>query len=147
MPDIHLSVEINRPPEIVFNLLADIANYSRWLPPSKDYSETVDISESPVKQGTTYLDKNPTNVLFGEVTEYQPYTRIVFHQATEKPSLDVIIRYVLSPVANGTRLERISTITTAGMFRLIQPFVVWRVRQENQRTLAALKNYLESQAH
>ncbi|MFN8451443.1 MAG: SRPBCC family protein [Anaerolineae bacterium] len=146
MPDIHLSVDIERPPEAVFDLLADIAHYHRWLPPSKTYSETVEISDSPIKQGTTYVDRNSTNVLYGEVIEYQPPTRIVFHQASEKPGLDVTIRYVLTPTASGTHLERTTTIRTARLLRLLQRLVVQRIREENGRTLAALKAHLEAQA-
>jgi uncharacterized protein YndB with AHSA1/START domain len=145
LPDIHLSLDIERPPKAVFELLADIAHYRRWLPPSKTYSETVDISDSSVKQGTTYLDRNSTNVLHGEVTAYQPHSQITFHQATPKPGLDVTVRYELSPTAEGTHLERTTSVRTGGILRLLQPIVVRRTRQENQRTLAALKAYLETQ--
>ena len=53
-------------------------------------------------------------MLYGEVREYQPYSRIVFHQATQKRRLDVTIRYELSPTAEGTHLERTTSIVTVG---------------------------------
>ena len=146
MPDIHLTVEIGRPPEVVFDLIADIPGYSRWLPSSGNYSGTVDVSESPVKLGTTYLDTNPVNRMNGEVTAYQPPARITFHQATPKPGMDVTVRYELSSTAEGTHLERTTSVRTGGVLRLLQPIVVRRTRQENQRTLAALKAYLEAQS-
>ncbi|HEX7975777.1 MAG TPA: SRPBCC family protein [Anaerolineales bacterium] len=144
MPDLHFSIEINRSPEAVFNSIADLANYRRWLPPSKTYAETIDISDLPIKAGTTYRDKNTTNIMLGEVRAYTPYSLIVFHQATEKPSLDITIRYELSLAGSGTRLARTTTIATFGLLRLIQPILVRRIRQENERTLQALKAYLES---
>jgi len=144
LADLHFSIEINRPPEAVFRLIADLANYHRWLPPSKTYAATVDISDTPIQAGTTYRDKNTSNVLLGEVRAYSPYSLIVFHQGTEKKSLDITIRYELSPSGNGTRLERTTTITTFGVLRLLQPIVVGQIRQENERTIRALKAYLET---
>ncbi len=147
MPEIHVSSEISRPPEAVFALIADITHYGRWLSPSSAYRETTDVSDTPIKAGTTYVDKNPRGMMTGQVTEYQPYTRIGFHQTQKNPNLDVTIRYQLTPVAGGTRLERSTTIVASGLARLIQPLVVGMTRRENQRTLAALKAYLEAQPH
>jgi len=142
MPDLHYSLDINRPPEAVFTLIADIAHYSQWLPPSKTYVETT-VSESPIKAGSTYLDKNTSGMLYGEVLEYEPYTRVAFHQATKPPSIDITIHYVFSPLNSGTHLERTTSIVTSGFYRLLQPLVVARIREENQRTLGVLKAYLE----
>ena len=145
MPDIHISVDINRPPEAVFNLLADIAHYSKWLPPSKTYIETTDISDMPIRQGTTYVDKNTNGVMLGHVDEYQPYSRIVFHQIGKNPNVEVRAQYQLSPTSQGTHLERTTTVVMSGIFRLLQPIGVRQVRAENERTLAILKAYLEAQ--
>lgn len=143
MPELHFSVDINRPPEAVFNLIADVAHYSRWLPPSKTYVETLDLSDSPIKQGTTYVDKNASNVMRGEVSECTPYSRIVFHQATKDRSLDITIHYDFAAKGKGTHLARTVTIATGGILRLLQPIVVSRTRQENQRLIGAMKAYLE----
>jgi len=146
MPDLHLSTEINRPAEDVFNLVADLAHYSRWLPPSKTYMETSEISDTPIKQGTTYVDKNTSNTMHGEIREFAPYSRIVFHQTSKGRDLDITARYDLSPHGNGTHLARTVTISTAGILRLLQPIVVSRTRQENLRLLDALKAHLEATA-
>lgn len=144
MPEFHLSIDIQSPPEVVFDLLADIAHYSRWLPPSGTYRETGTVSESPVRLGTTYHDHNNAGEMLGEVTEYQPPTRLGFREATQKPGLVITIVYRLSPLGDGTHVERTSTLVTAGIIRLAQPLVVATTRRENQRTLNALKAYLES---
>ena len=144
MPDLQFSTEIHRPPEVVFEALADITHYSRWLPPSKTYIGTVDISELPIKQGTTYVDKNTTGDMRGDVREYQPYTGIAFHQVGKRPDIEITVRYRLTPIAQGTRLERTTSIAFSGVYRLLQPIAVPRIRQENARTLALLKAYLEA---
>ena len=146
MPDIHVSVDIQRPPEAVFNLLADVAHYSNWLPPSKTYIETTDISDTPVRQGTTYVDKNTTGTMLGHVDAYQPYSRIVFHQIGKNPNIEITAAYQLTPIPQGTHLERTSTIILTGLFRLIQPLAVRRTLAENERMLNILKAYLESHA-
>jgi uncharacterized protein YndB with AHSA1/START domain len=144
MPDIHVSVDINRPPEAVFNALADIAHYRNWLPPSKTYIETTDISDMPIKLGTTYVDKNTTGSMDGHVDEFQPNSRIVFHQIGKKPNIEITAAYQLTPIPQGTHLERTTILVMSGIFRLIQPIAVSRTRADNERTLATLKAYLES---
>src|SRR5258708_860961 len=96
MPELQSSTIIERPPEAVFNLLADFANYSRWLPPSGLYGETLELSDSPIKKGTTYTDKGKTIPLRGIVTEFVPYSRLEFHQSSQKPNFTATIRYDLS---------------------------------------------------
>ena len=145
MPDIHVSVDIQRPPEAVFNLLADIAHYSQWLPPSQTYIETTNISDMPIKQGTTYVDRNTTGDMQGDVREYQPYSRIVFHQVGKNPNIEITADYRLTPIVQGTRLERTTILVVSGIFRLIQPIAARRTRAENERTLQTLKAYLEAQ--
>ena len=104
MPDIHVSVDIQRPPEAVFKLLADIAHYRDWLPPSKTYVETTDISDTPLRQGTTYVDKNTNGTMYGSVLEYQPYSRIVFQQTGKNPHVEVTARYQLTPTRGRGRI-------------------------------------------
>ena len=143
MPELHFSIEIYQPPEAVFALIADLANYGRWLAPSTTYAETVEISENPVRAGTTYRDVNTSNAMRGLVQECTPYSLIVFHQETEKPGLAITARYELAPMEGGMRLERTTILTTAGLLRLAQPVVVARTRAENARALQAMKAYLE----
>jgi uncharacterized protein YndB with AHSA1/START domain len=145
MADIHLSIDINRPPEAVFDTLADITRYSRWLPPSNTYNETTDVSDSLVRAGTTYVDKNTSRAMYGQVREYKPYSRLVFHQATKGKifGMEITVRYDLARTDTGTHLERTTSVHTLGLMRLLEAVVVGRTRQENQRTLEALKAYLE----
>lgn len=144
MIDIHVTIDIDVPPEAVFDLIADIANYSRWLPPSKTYSEVANISDSPIRQGTTYLDKNSMTVLRGEITAHQRPAQIAFHEATAKQELDVTIDYRLSSTADGTHLERTAAVKVTGLLRLAQPILARRLTEENRRILSAMKTYLEA---
>ncbi|HVU14712.1 MAG TPA: SRPBCC domain-containing protein [Phototrophicaceae bacterium] len=145
MADIHLEVDIKSPPETVFDTLADIVHYDRWLAPSGTYNTTTNVSDNVVRAGTTYVDHNSGGVLYGQVREYKPYSRLVFHQATKRKiiGLDVTIRYELTRTDEGTHLERTTSMTPLGLLRLLAPMVIGRTRTENQRTLDELKYYLE----
>jgi len=131
MPDLQFSTDIYRPPEAVFGVLADIAHYSAWLPPSKTYVGTVDISDMPIKQGTTYVDKNTNGDMQGDIRAYQPPSLIVFHQHSKMPDIDITIHYALTPIPQGTRLDRTTSLVFSGIFKLIQPLAVPRIREEN----------------
>jgi uncharacterized protein YndB with AHSA1/START domain len=139
-----LSVHIAAAPAAVFAALADLPGYGRWLDPSSTYVATKDVSDTPVKTGTTYSDHVSGNVMHGEVLECQPDRLLVFRQATKRGDLDITIRYELTPTARGTRVDRTGTILTRGRYRLVHPVVVLVTRRENRRTLACLRSHLEA---
>src|SRR5258708_14534548 len=139
MPELYFSTAINCPAEDVFNLIADLAHYRRWLPPSNTYAETLDISESPVKAGSTYVDKNRLLTMYGSVPECKPYSRIVFHQATKNPGLDITAAYVLTPTGTATRVERTTTLVTAGWVPLPEHPPLFSTRGGNHRALQIMK--------
>jgi len=65
------TAQIAGPPEILFDLVADMPNYSRWLPDSGVFGGTVNVTPYPVRLGTTYLDAGPVEKP-GTVTEFEP---------------------------------------------------------------------------
>jgi hypothetical protein len=50
------TVRIEGSPETIFDLVADLPNYGRWLPGSQAFGGTTEVSPYPVRLGTTYLD-------------------------------------------------------------------------------------------
>ncbi|MFL6101269.1 MAG: SRPBCC family protein [Actinomycetales bacterium] len=138
-----LSVEIAAPPAAVYAALADLPGYAGWLQPSRTYHATVDVSDTPVRQGSTYTDHTSGDVMQGQVLECEPDRLLLFRQSSHKGDLDITIRYQLTPVGSRTRVDRTGTIVTHGRYRLVHPVVVAVTKRENRRTLAALKAYLE----
>ena len=55
-------------PESIFNLIADMPNYGRWLPGSEAFGGTTEVSPYPVRLSTTYLDAGPADQRPGSVT-------------------------------------------------------------------------------
>ena len=50
------TARIEGAPQTIFDLIADMPNYSRWLPGSDAFGGTTEVSPYPVRLGTTYLD-------------------------------------------------------------------------------------------
>jgi hypothetical protein len=55
MPDLHFTTLIEGSAETIFALIADLAQYDRWLPGSKSFGAITQISPLPVGLGTTYI--------------------------------------------------------------------------------------------
>jgi uncharacterized protein YndB with AHSA1/START domain len=138
------TVDIARPVEQVFALIADLPNYHRWLPQSGLYGATTQVSETPVTLGTTYVDGKQAT-LRGRVTEFRPPTALAFHQEARLlfSRLSIDIYYRLEPLGAHTRVYRTTTPRVSGALALLQPMIARPIRNENLRTLAMMKQYLE----
>jgi uncharacterized protein YndB with AHSA1/START domain len=142
--------QIAGPPEVIFDLIADMPNYRRWLPDSDAFGGTVDVTPYPVRLGTTYLDAGPVEKP-GKVTEFDPPRHIGFHHTVQvrqpllKTDIDARIRYTLTPHDGGTSVSRELDLAMnlPALYRLVSPFIVRAFRKENLRTLACLKRYVE----
>jgi hypothetical protein len=138
--------------ETIFELVADMPNYGRWLPGSNAFGGTTEVTPYPVRLGSTYLDAGPVGQRPGSVTEYDPPRHIGFHhtmllkQGPLRADIDVTIRYTLELIGRGTLVlrELDLTIEMPGVLKLAMPLVLYAFRKENVRILAELKRYVES---
>jgi uncharacterized protein YndB with AHSA1/START domain len=140
------TIDIARPVEQVFALIADLPNYPRWLPPSGLYAATTQVSDTPIRLGTTYRDGSKQVLLRGRVTEFRPPDSLAFHQETQSPlgRLTIDIQYRLEALGTGTRVYRTAMPRFSGVLALLRPMIVRSIRHENTRTLAMMQRYLES---
>jgi len=133
MPELHFTTLIEGSPETIFALIADLAHYDRWLPGSNAFG----------------VDAGPAGTRRGEVTEYEPPTRICFHQPMQVKqlfltgTLDIHLRQTLEPLERLTRVNRDLSLQVHGLLKVVQPFVVAAFRRENERVLQALKRSVE----
>ena len=139
-----LDLAIGRPPAVVFDALTRLGQLGGRIESSSTYRGTVDVSDDPVRVGSTYVDRTPIGRLRGEVLALEEGRRVVFRQATARGDLDVGITYDLEPTPDGTRLVRTGEITTRRWLALVHPVVVWTTRAENRRTMDRLKASLEA---
>lgn len=143
---------INGAPEVIFDLLADMPNYRRWLPGSDAFGGTTQVTPYPVQLGTTYLDGGPLGMRPGSVTVFERPRRLGFHHtmALKKGPLrgdaDIEILYTLELVEGGAtyvvrKLDM--TIVIPGLLRVAEPLVLRAFQKENLRIMAELKKYAE----
>src|SRR5271155_1931999 len=140
-------------PETIFDLIADMPNYGRWLSGSEAFGGTTEVSPYPVRLGTTYLDAGPAGQRPGSVTGYDPPKYIAFHhtmrlkQGLLRADIDVHVRYTLEVLDGATFVIRDLdlTIQMPGLLKLAEPLIVHAFRKENVRILAELKRYVEAQ--
>ena len=146
------TARIEGSPEAIFDLMADMPNYGRWLPGSGAFGGTTQVSPYPVRLGTTYLDAGPAGERPGSVTTFDRPTSIAFHQTMRikrgplTANCDIHIRCTLEPVDGATIVSRVLdlSIEIPGPLRLAEPLVASAFRKENARILAELKRYVET---
>jgi uncharacterized protein YndB with AHSA1/START domain len=69
---------IDRPITDVFARLADLDGYRTWMRRTGLFRRAGKTSDGPVARGTAYFDATRMGTFHGEVTEYEPPTRIGF---------------------------------------------------------------------
>jgi carbon monoxide dehydrogenase subunit G len=140
-------------PETIFDLIADMTNYGRWLPGSDSFGKTTNVTPYPVQLGTTYLDEGPAGNRTGSVTAFDRPRSIGFHHTMPLKKgpltgdIDVHIRCSIESEDRATRVTRDLdlTIEIPGVLKVAAPLVVRAFRKENMRMLAELKRYVEAQ--
>jgi uncharacterized protein YndB with AHSA1/START domain len=148
MPEIPSQADIRGPAEKIFDLITDFKGQDRWLAKSSSFRGTGEISSDPVTLGTTYREPGPFGVRNGTVTEFERPTKITFHQPMtmrlHAGTVDITLRYTLTPGTDGTHVKRVVTIGIPWSLRLMRPVLVRAFRAESGRTLLALKAYADT---
>jgi uncharacterized protein YndB with AHSA1/START domain len=138
---------IDRPIEDVFDRLVDISGYSKWLPKSRVFLDSRKTSQGPTRTGTTFIDKTRIGKYKGVVEDFQRPIKVTFRMKLRWLGLDVMESrpgYFLEPVDGGTKLRHVAVGKLFGIFKLMEPYVAIRAREERIRTVNVLKESLES---
>jgi uncharacterized protein YndB with AHSA1/START domain len=148
MPEFTFTKDIQSSAEAVFDLIADLPNYGKWLPPSNLYKAVTEYSELPVRAGTTYVDTGTSSRMVGTITTFERPTALTFRQVTRSAlgRLDIEIRYTLEAAGETTHLIRHVTIKPTGIYWVLQPYLLRVTRAEVARILERMKGYLEGHA-
>ena len=148
MPSLRLTADINGTRETIFDLIADLAHYDRWLQGSRVFGGITQVSPMSPGVGTTYAD----GPMRGSITEFNPPERITFEQSMPIKALlltgklDVRVRYALAATGSdgqATHVIREVTCNLRGVLGAAQPLVISTIRRESGRMLAMMKQYVE----
>lgn len=139
----------------LFELLADMPDYGRWLPGSLAFGKTTDVDPYPVRLGSRYHDGKPDEPgkeWWGSVTGFQPpgspdFCHVI-HVTQLRATADVHIHYSLEPDGDRTSVNRwlVLDISMPFILRPLRRLITRSFDQENVRTMTALKTYAEAQA-
>ena len=138
---------IARPIEQVFERATDLSQYADWMPHTGVFRKCSDVSEGPVRLGTTYLDQGRMGSFRGEISEFERPSRVVYKETLRWFGTPVVvgrIEYEFSPDPHGTAVHHVAESELHGIFRLMRPMVAVIGRGERQRTVTALRRSLES---
>jgi hypothetical protein len=148
MPSLRLTADINGTRETIFDLIAGLAHYDRWLPGSRVFGGMAQVSPASPGAGTSYAD----GPMRGSITEFNPPEGITFEQSMPLKvllltgKLNVRIRYTLEATGSdgqATHVIREVTCNLHGILGAAQPLVVSTIRRESGRVLEMMKRYVE----
>src|SRR6476659_30073 len=71
---------IDRPMKAVFDRVADLAGYGTWMHRTGLFRRCGQTSDGPLGKGTPYFDATRMGTFRGEVTDFQPPSRIGFRE-------------------------------------------------------------------
>jgi uncharacterized protein YndB with AHSA1/START domain len=139
---------IRRPIGEVFERLADVPGYGRWMHRTGLFRRCGLSSESPVRQGTTYFDAPWMGTFEGEVTEFAPPSRLAFRETLHwfgSPMTQARPEYFLEEDGDATVVHHIADGELFGWMRFMKPGAALLANLERTRTLTSLKRSFESE--
>ncbi len=139
---------IECPADVVFERLADLANYRRWMRRTGLFRRCDLVSEAPVRQGTTYVDATRMGTYQGEVTEFVRPSRIAFRETLHwfgSPMAQARAEFSLGGDENQTVVHHVAVGELYGWMRLMKPAAALMAKSERTRILNSLKGSLESE--
>ncbi|RFU26949.1 hypothetical protein B7463_g9388, partial [Scytalidium lignicola] len=151
---VYLKITINASAPIIFATIIDLPAYSTWLEESGVFKGTTEVSDVPVREGTTYIETGPAGVRYGTVTELQEPSKVTFAQPmTLKPVfLGLIIGVRVRMTINeeeggGSLLERTVDLDLPWILWPFQSIIREMFRKESQRTMDKLKVWIEKKVN
>ena len=138
-------VDVNRPPEAVFDYLSDIGHLPAWQPGIQLAEQT---TPGAVGQGTQFrmIVRGPTGPIeaSGEIVEFERPRRIGLQGLSGPVDLNGSLDF--EPSDSGTRLRITASIEPKGMLRFMEAMIKGTVERDLPGTLESLRDHLEREA-
>jgi uncharacterized membrane protein len=143
--EVHASIDVDRPSDVVFDFIADMANNPSW---QRGMQECRWTSEPPLRLGSTYDQEakflGKAIVSSFEVIEFEKGQRIRIRTTGGSMPIDVTREVV--PRGAGSQVKAIVRGDSSGLFRLAAPFMKLLVGSNVRADYRRLKELLEVQA-
>ena len=138
---------IDRPIDEVFARLANLNAYGTWMHRTGLFRRTGQTSDGPLGAGTAYFDATRMGTFRGEVTDYQPPSRIGFRETLRlfgSELMEARPEFSLEAKGDRTIVHHVAEGDLFGVMRLMKPVAALMARMERSRTIASLKRSLDS---
>ena len=139
------SAVIDRPPEVVFDSLADGTNDPKFSPRVQEIAKTTD---GPAGVGTVYKstvkDAGMKTSREFEITDFERPTRIRWTERSKNQITVPTGGYDLEPADGGTRLTIDNEFEGHGFGKLILPLALRAARKDADDFAARIKQAVES---
>ena len=138
---------IARPISDVFARLADLDAYGTWMRRTGLFRWSGQTSDGPPGPGTKYFDATRMGTFRGQITDYQPPSRIGFRETLRWFGSDLMEarpEYLLESDRDKTIVYHVAEGELFGLMRLMKPVAALLARSERRRTVEALRRSLES---
>lgn len=139
---------VQAPISEVFERLANVSDYGRWMHRTGLFRRCGLTSEGPVRQGTSYVDATWMGAFQGEVTEFAPPSRIAFRETLHwfgSPMTQARPEYFLEEEGDATVIHHVAVGELYGWMRFMRPGAALMANLERTRTLRSLKRSFESE--
>jgi uncharacterized protein YndB with AHSA1/START domain len=131
----------------VFARLADLPGYATWMHRTGLFRRCNPTSDDPLGKGAAYLDATRMGTFRGEVTVFEPPSRIGFRETLRWFGSDVMEarpEYFLEADKDRTIVHHVAEGELFGWMRLMKPAAALLAKSERARTLESLRRSLES---
>jgi uncharacterized protein YndB with AHSA1/START domain len=138
---------IDRPIGDVFARLADLDDYGAWMHRTGLFRRSGQTSDGARGRGTEYVDATRMGTFRGQVTDYQPPSRIGFRETLRwfgSNLMEARPEYLLEADRDRTIVHHIAEGELFGLMRLMKPVAALLARSERARTVKSLRRSLES---
>jgi uncharacterized protein YndB with AHSA1/START domain len=136
-----LQTHMPRPPEDLFDLLADVTNEPRWQP---DVIDVKKVTDGPVGEGTVFDGRyKGFGTMRIQLTEYQRPRRIRFAATGPRAEMDVIFEF--APSGDGSEMKAEMRIDLRGAARVLTPVFGPMLRREVRKRPAQMMGAFEGE--
>jgi uncharacterized protein YndB with AHSA1/START domain len=137
-------IVIHRPPNEVFDFVADEENEPRYNPQMQVAKK---VTQGPIGVGTSFraemTGRGRVVPLTIQFTEYERPRRIA--ERVQMKAMDLTGGLTFEPVGGGTRMRWLWNLEPHGVLRFMGPLVAFMGRRQERRIWTGLKHLLEGQ--
>jgi hypothetical protein len=137
---VDVEVEIARPRQQVFDLMADARNEPTW---NSQVSRTELRSGEPIGLGSEFLTTNRGQDYVATITTYDVPSDLAFTVVGK--SMQILGTMAFAESAEGTRLVGRFDMQPKGLFKVMLPLMAGAVRKDFPKQFASFKQFCESQ--